>query len=528
MKKAEISTKDALINLYMTLKSTGKSKKSSKKEEELEYLSSLTEIKLIKYIKDIIDCTILTKVEKKINDYSKKNTIDNIQTDYESMLIKYESDIRGHIKTEHQLKLYADSLQNNIEDLEKEKNENLYNKNYKDIIKEKNEIISELKNEINYNKKLAKSYEDQNIKLAENEKKLKKMIVKMEKKYKTEIDELNKKLKNYADKLKNLYLEKEEKIKKNETTYCYSSRSPNNPNIMSNYLENDHSMNSHNVTRIYRNANNSISINHNHSTSMVHTRPYEKYEKYLLNKYPKDNSRDQTQRPNKIKNLKNGRMDQIKEKNRNSSNNISKNSFMIEQKVQEELMNKYMINDSSLNSTMQKSKKIYHRHKSIENINSKCTKIKQMNIIKKILMSNNSSNTNNNSMNNSNRTMSKPLCSNNSIMVKKMNNSIINKDINISNIIGNKNNIGCNFVNNINIYSNNLKQNHNSSSYIPSNLKKNVGIASVKELISNNLNSTNYMKMKGNNKNNNFIYYRNKQKDGKIISSLTNTLQKNF
>ena len=208
-KNHQISTKNALINLYINLKYNSTTKKKEKKEEEdIEYLSSLNEISLVKYIKDSIDSIILEKAEKKINEYKNKYSSDHIQLDYESMLIKYEKDIRGHIKTEHQLKLFADSLQNNIEDLEKEKNESTTNNNYKDIISEKNNIISELKKEINYNKKLIKSYEEQNIKLAENEKKLKNIITKIEQKYKNEIEILNKKIKDYRDKIDNLYLEK--------------------------------------------------------------------------------------------------------------------------------------------------------------------------------------------------------------------------------------------------------------------------------------------------------------------------------
>jgi hypothetical protein len=141
-KNHQISTKNALINLYLNLKYYSSNKKSQKKEEDIEYLSSLNEISLIKYIKDSIDSIILEIVEKKINDYNKKSN-EHIQQDYEAMLIKYEKDIRGHIKTEHQLKLFADSLQNNIEDLEKEKKESICNNNYKDIIIEKNNIINE-------------------------------------------------------------------------------------------------------------------------------------------------------------------------------------------------------------------------------------------------------------------------------------------------------------------------------------------------------------------------------------------------
>ena len=52
------------------------------------------------------------------------------------------------------------------------------------------------------------------------------------------------------------------------------------------------------------------------------------------------------------------------------------------------------------------------------------------------------------------------------------------KEININNIIGNKNNIRCNFVNNINIYSNSLKQDNNNNCN-DNNLKKYTGYASV-------------------------------------------------
>ena len=535
-KNHQISTKNALINLYLNLKYYSSNKKSQKKEEDIEYLSSLNEISLIKYIKDSIDSIILEIVEKKINDYNKKSN-EHIQQDYEAMLIKYEKDIRGHIKTEHQLKLFADSLQNNIEDLEKEKKESICNNNYKDIIIEKNNIINELKKEINYNKKLINSYEEKNIKLSENEKKLKNIISKLEKKYKNEIEILNQKLKDYRDKLDNIYLEKEEKNKKNETIYCNSSRHPIRQNLMCNYLENQNINNNHN--RIYRNSNNSISINNNHNTTVVNTRPYDKIEKYIINKYPKNNNKDQYQYQNKVKNLKNITTDHSKGKNiRNSVSNISNNSYIIDSKMQDEIINKIMINDSSINNSIKKNKKVYHRHKSTENENNKYIKSKQMNIIKKILMSNNNISTNNNSLRNSCKNINKGIYNN--ISKKNTysnNNSTINnsknfinkstKEININNIIGNKNNIGCNFVNNINIYSNTLKQDNNNI-YIDNNLKKYAGNASVRELINNNhLNSNNYIKIHGNGNKNNMVNYRNK-KDGKMITSLTNNIPKDY
>ena len=305
---------------------------------------------------------------------------------------------------------------------------------------------------------------------------------------------------------------------------------------MNNYLDNENA--NHNVNRIYRNVSNSISISNNHSTSLVNSRPYEKIEKFLLGKYQKNRNKDQYQ--NKIKNLKNSSANHSKDKNiRNGNNNISNNSIIIDSKLQDELMNKFMINDSSLNNTIKKNKKVYHRHKSIEN--EKYVKGKQMNIIKKILMSNNNSNANN-SLRNSCKAISKGIYNNNNEIINKKvtsgntNNSTINsnknyinkatKDMNINNIIGNKNNIGCNFVNNINIYSNSLKQD-NSNNCNDNNLKKYTGHASVRELINNShLNRSNYINIHGNGNKNNFVKYRNK--DGKMISSLTNNIQKNY
>ena len=82
----QISTKNALINLYLNLKyySVNIKSQNHNKEEVIEYLSSLNEISLIKYINDSIDTIILEIVEKKIDDYNNKyNLNEHIQQDYE-------------------------------------------------------------------------------------------------------------------------------------------------------------------------------------------------------------------------------------------------------------------------------------------------------------------------------------------------------------------------------------------------------------------------------------------------------------
>ena len=533
----DYTTKSALIEFYTILRQYSLEINNTKKEESnLDYLSSMNELELIKYIKDSIDTVVLTLAEKKINEFNNQITCENIQQDYESMLVKYEQDIRGHIKVEHQLKLYSDSLQSNLEELEKEKklgfNNNENNNNY---IKE----IQDLKKEINYQKKLIKSYEEQNIKSAENEKKLKNIIAKNEKKYKNEIDNLNKKINHYIEKLNILNNEKNEK-RKSETISCYSSRRANNPHLVKNFMENEGNITSNQkmnyslrgIGTIYRNPVNNISISDNHSTSMANSKSNVKIEKYILNKYIKNNKNKEIYLyQNKIKNIKNVsnlRSNSV-HNHINIPNNNNNNSYILDSKAQDEIINKYMMNDSFMNT-----KKLYNRHKSVENNPNNYSKGKKMNI-KKLLMQN-ENNTNKNSYSNKgfyNRSMINKKYSNNSgnnsINSEKNYMNKTTKEININNIIESKNNIGCNFVNNINIYSNNLKQdNGNNNIYIGNNIKKYTGNSSFREMLknNNNINGTNYLNIHGNK--NNMITYRNKQKEGKKISSISNSVKKKY
>ena len=101
--------------------------------------------------------------EEKLNEYSNKN--ENTPQEYESLLIKLEKEIRGHIQTENQVKLYAETLQNNLEELENEnkilkeklKIEESFNvntnsnTNTNDVTKDK---ILELRNEFNWKLKV--------------------------------------------------------------------------------------------------------------------------------------------------------------------------------------------------------------------------------------------------------------------------------------------------------------------------------------------------------------------------------------
>ena len=91
------------------------SEEINEESDNLEKNDSLT---LINYIKNSIDVFVQILVEQKVQEY--KETKKNSQEEYETLLIKLESDIRSHISTEHVLKLEAENMQYEIEDLERE------------------------------------------------------------------------------------------------------------------------------------------------------------------------------------------------------------------------------------------------------------------------------------------------------------------------------------------------------------------------------------------------------------------------
>ena len=242
MKNNEV--KNALIELYLSLNPSPKINKSEESDKNSNYnnnnnnkneilndsnidneyeerkikLSKKSELCLISYIKNSFETLIQLLVEEKVNNYNERK--ENQPQEYETLLIKLEKEIRSHIQIEQQLKLFIESLQNNFEDLEKE---NLILKNKLKIREIYNcnnieEKINELKNEIETNKKVLKSYENQNLKLSENERKLKSKLIndyksfnEKENKYIQEIDYLKKKISNYEKNLsveENIYKEK--------------------------------------------------------------------------------------------------------------------------------------------------------------------------------------------------------------------------------------------------------------------------------------------------------------------------------
>ena len=160
----------SLVSLYSLMKSKLKRKStitdgdSPSNTSLTDTLSQIDSLTLINYIKESIDVLIEVSISDQVDDYIAQK--ENEQQDYESILIKYENDIRGHIRVEHQLKLYADNLQYEIEQHEKEKKELLamiskykkHNHTNTNMITVYEKDIEKLKNELNEARKKNEKY----------------------------------------------------------------------------------------------------------------------------------------------------------------------------------------------------------------------------------------------------------------------------------------------------------------------------------------------------------------------------------
>ena len=126
----EKQIKSKLIEIYKIVKITNN-------KSNLEKLSILT---LIEYIKSSIDIIINLQVEEKFKEL-KLNSNKNHFNDIELLLRKEEKSIRAHISLEHQLKLHCDSLEEKIEELQKEKDKlkSYLDKLHKEVIRLGNE-----------------------------------------------------------------------------------------------------------------------------------------------------------------------------------------------------------------------------------------------------------------------------------------------------------------------------------------------------------------------------------------------------
>ena len=266
----------------------------------------------------------------------------------------------------------------------------------------------ELKNELEKNKKVLKSYEIQNLKLSENERKLKSKLIKELKlmnqkdiRYKNEIEFLKKKLSSYHKRL-SIILGEDYLISNNNNyensqffsksskkrSYSNATKEPstniqtnssnkknskiflNNKNIIPKSTASNNKLNSYNkafddtknISRTYRTNKKENSL-HKNGPALSASSSMEKIERYLMNKFAKTQLHF------------NSKINIISSASKHSKNKIIPspyNKSMVENEFNiyhSHNNNKLQMNDSAFNNFPSKQKKKSNRHKSVENIN---------------------------------------------------------------------------------------------------------------------------------------------------------------
>ncbi|CAD8148370.1 unnamed protein product [Paramecium octaurelia] len=161
-KEIENNLKDLLERVLLNIEKFIETKEElNQVEAELKDYESLTH--LIGIIKAVFT-NLMMKVEKKISKLEKQidpnySITKSLRSDeeYEKLeqtLIKYESEIRNHIRIEQQLKLYAESIQNKLDESESSRTE---------LLETTKKLISNLKRE---NQTYHESQQKLNIEIA--------------------------------------------------------------------------------------------------------------------------------------------------------------------------------------------------------------------------------------------------------------------------------------------------------------------------------------------------------------------------
>ena len=130
---------NSLLKIYTKLKKQISKDKNPPKIEQ----TKINTKKLINYIETMIDCSITTIVDKKVNEYISKNKPMSYLEEYEPLLQKYEAEIRDHFKYEHENKLIMEDIQEQNNNLINIINE-LQNNNSDSVINEQQSEIYEL------------------------------------------------------------------------------------------------------------------------------------------------------------------------------------------------------------------------------------------------------------------------------------------------------------------------------------------------------------------------------------------------
>ena len=209
-------------------------------DNEKKNLSILSPLDIIIYIKTHLQILIDIQVSEKLNELRNNPLLINEQygincseNNYETLLRRYEGDIRNYIKIENMLKIHIDDLNYKIEQLEKTI-ENLRNKNLPI-----NNNILEYQKKIDNLTTIVKNYEKSNLIIPELEKKIKFQKIeldKMDEYYKNKIKSFNKKIEKYE---KNENKDNSFNTKKIQISNYNSYKTNTNNNINSNINNNN-------------------------------------------------------------------------------------------------------------------------------------------------------------------------------------------------------------------------------------------------------------------------------------------------
>lgn len=190
---------DSLLELYLNVKirNFDRTIDSEKVDEELDKLKNVETITLIEYIKSCIEIVMGMKVEEseskidevvkqRMKDLHNQGQYDLSQSpeEYEKIIQKLEAEVRNHISVQQQMKLYIESYQSKIEELEPLEDQTKQLENEIDNLRKQN---TQYESDIN---ELRMQYSDRKNKWETERSNLKKMIVEKERENDVKIQDL--------------------------------------------------------------------------------------------------------------------------------------------------------------------------------------------------------------------------------------------------------------------------------------------------------------------------------------------------
>lgn len=214
---------DSLLELYLNVKirNFDKTIDSDKVDDELDKLKNVETINLIEYIKSCIEIVMSMKLEEsedrinegvkqRMKDLHNKGQYDLSQSpeEYEKILQKLEAEVRNHISVQQQMKLYIESYQSKVEELEPLEDKNRDLQTEIDNLKKQNSRYSRDLDE------LKSAYSNRKEHWETERSHMKRLMVEKEREYDVQIQQLESKIMKSGSKhdLKHLHKKNEQSV----------------------------------------------------------------------------------------------------------------------------------------------------------------------------------------------------------------------------------------------------------------------------------------------------------------------------